>query len=189
MSDEYTKQLEAENAILREKLEKQDATIGEMLRKRLVVKKNKDGEMLLSLRYDAECLTSEEFILLTCLDVTVRDSGRVFPEMVINDLVSVQPMMSPTGVTNFMKWKYVSSASNATTPQQYVNTTSTSSTASMNTIAPFSHITMPNIAGKVLNMTPEEVKAEVEKIIQFNQFKKEVQEAQQKLEDEQKHDE
>lgn len=56
MTDAYTKQLEAENAKLREILEKQDATLGEFIRNRLEVKKDKDGSLHLRLKQKRKSL-------------------------------------------------------------------------------------------------------------------------------------
>ncbi len=34
--------------------------------------------------------------------------ARVFPELVLNDLVSVQPMTMPTGLAHALRYRYVS---------------------------------------------------------------------------------
>jgi hypothetical protein len=159
MTDAYTKQLEAENAKLRETLEKQDATLGEFIRNRLEVKKDKNGSLHLRLKQKKEesKLRPSEFEILAKMDIEVFEGGG-FPELCINDIVGVQPMMNNTTYKDVMKWASATTTSSTPTPSNY-------------TIAGFSNISMPFITGTPL--TGVEVMNEADKLKKFNEFKNE----------------
>lgn len=117
MTTAYEKQLEAENEKLRETLELQDKTIGELIRKKLEVKKDKDGRFYLRLKNkeDMSQLTDVEVLVLMGIDTKIVAPSPAFPDLSINDLVGVQPMFSSAGASMWVN--YVNSTAGTSSPQ------------------------------------------------------------------------
>jgi len=163
MSEDYIKQLEAENEKLRSDMEKRDATLYELVRKKLRVMKDKGGNFRLSLKGDKVSLTDEEVLMLTGIDADIV-TPMEFPTLNINDIVSVQPMMSNTTYKDFMT---------AFGLPYNMTTNSTSSSSYSN----FSNIAMPIIRNA---LSQEEVEREIEKITehqkQMDELRKQVEE-------------
>lgn len=142
----YIKKLEEENQKLRESAEKQDITLGGLIRNKLHVTKDDEGNMVIRARGNGH-LSPDEFDILAKMDVNIYGISPI-PILTANDIVGVQPMISRSTFADVLK-----TFSNSTAPVT-ANYTTGSNKGLIDKIA------MPYITGRRLSITEIETESE-----------------------------